>query len=93
MSTRAPRTDAQRDAAREVASKCPGYRTQGPGQPGVCANCLQYKGDHVDRGTEKVDNDVVRPARAFRGIEGALTPEEWAEEQERREHDYSEEDL
>ena len=91
MSTRAPRTDAQRDAAREVASKCPGYRTQGPRQPGVCANCLQYKGDHLDRGTEKVDNNAERPSRGFRGIEDALTPEEWEAEQERRE--YEEDDL
>ena len=85
MSTRAPRTDAQRDAAREVASQCPGYRTQGPRQPGVCANCLQYKGDHLDRGTEKVDNNAVRPARAFRGIEGALSQDQWEEEQAKRE--------
>ena len=90
MSARVPRTEAQRDAAREVASKCPGYRTQGPGQPGVCANCLQYKGDHADRGTAKVDNDVVRPVKAFRGIEDALTPEEWEEEQERRDYEEDE---
>ena len=87
MSTRLPRTEAQRDAAREIASKCLGYRTQGPGQPGVCANCLQYKGDHLDRGNEKMDNDVVRPRRGFRGIECALSPEQWEAEQAAREQD------
>ena len=45
------------------------------------------QGDHLDRGSEKVDNDVVRPRRGFRGIEDALSPEEWEAEQAAREED------